>query len=428
MTLTTSSPTSPDVEAAERLTIVSIDGHAGPPVRDYADYVDPAFTDQYRDYVAQVEGYDEARQAEAQAPADDGSNRAYGRAGRNSPIPGLWDPQTRLSSLDDDGIAAEVFYPQNAIPFHPYPALGNAEGRVEFSEDPSVLQAGIHAYNRWLSDMCSAAPDRFIGVGVVPIGDIDKAVVEAEWIASSHLRGGLSLPPIVPTRPAYNDPRYEPFWAACEDLGLPLNVHGGGMATYFGTGPEAMALRFAETDWYMHRTLWFLIFSGVFERHPGLRLVFTEVRAEWVVPTLEKLDSIYEAKLANVKGFLSRKPSEYFRQNCFIGASFMSRREAECREVIGRHNLMWGRDYPHREGCWPWTLESIRKTFAGLPIDDVRLMLGNNAIDCYQLDRERLAEVAARVGPTVEQVEEPLLARPSDADYSWGFREMGPFA
>jgi len=188
-------------------------------------------------------------------------------------------------------------------------------------------------------------------------------------------------------------------------------------------------LVFAECDFFARRALWFLIFSGVFERHPNLQLVFTEQRAGWVRPTLELLDSIVPmdqsgSSLTDVNSRLQlpHRPSEYFASNCWVGASFMSHTEVEDRYTIGVDRIMWGSDYPHSEGTWPWSIQSIRRTFEGIPEAEIRDMLGGNAVRCYDLDASLLAVVAARIGPPMSEVLVPLEEVPERGRYTWAFR------
>ena len=129
----------------------------------------------------------------------------------------------------------------------------------------------------------------------------------------------------------------------------------------------------AELDWLGRRGLWQLIFGGVFERHPRLRLVFTEQRAAWVRTTLADLDSIWlNDVFTDARDFARRPPSEYWAQNCYVAGSFLARFELEEIDTIGHRNLMWGTDYPHVEGTWPRTRLALRNTFAGAPVEQVR--------------------------------------------------------
>ena len=117
-----------------------------------------------------------------------------------------------------------------------------------------------------------------------------------------------------------------------------------------------------------------------------------------------------------MKGLISRLPSEYFGTNVFIGASTMSREEIRRRHLNGIDALMWGTDYPHPEGSWPNTVERLETDFRDVSIEDTRQLLGLNAVDCYGLDLDGLTGVAARVGPTPEQLgQDPDLRTPADA-------------
>jgi predicted TIM-barrel fold metal-dependent hydrolase len=93
------------------------------------------------------------------------------------------------------------------------------------------------------------------------------------------------------------------------------------------------------------------------------------------------------------------KPSEYFARNVMIGASCMPRREAELRHEIGLGNIAWGSDYPHPEGSWPHTADQMKDTFMDLPEKDIARMLGQNAVDFWGFDAEKLAPIVARIGP-----------------------------
>ena len=153
-----------------------------------------------------------------------------------------------------------------------------------------------------------------------------------------------------------------------------------------------------------------LIFGGVFERHPRLRLLIVELPGAWWKPVVNELDSIYlmSAKRMEIGGDLSahvpRLPSEYFATNVFVGASFASRDEAFTAVRDGMdHNVLWGSDYPHVEGTWagplpsdevPMTHRALRQTFAGLDGEPIRRMVGGNAVDALGLDRAALHDVA----------------------------------
>ncbi|TMQ69237.1 MAG: hypothetical protein E6K81_15380 [Candidatus Eisenbacteria bacterium] len=154
------------------------------------------------------------------------------------------------------------------------------------------------------------------------------------------------------------------------------------------------------------RPLTFLIWGGVFERFPELRVVVTEGTASWVAYYKEHWDERYRdwhvtTKLGDYKSHLSMKPSEYFDRNVRMG-TFLARKEIERRHEIGLGCIMWGSDYPHPEGAWPQTREMLRDAFRGVPEGEVAAMLGGTAVDFYRFDREKLAPIAARIGPKQE--------------------------
>lgn len=396
----------------QRLLVISADCHAGPErVADYEPYVPTRHRDAFREYVAAIDAYD----------AEHGIAVARGGAFTNGDGRGLWDIATRSAHLDADGIAAEVMFPQGSVPFAPYPAVGGAS-RMAWAASADQRNAGPVIYNNWLADFCSADPDVHHGIAVLPIDDVDAAVDEVARARELGLRGGISLPPVRDDR-HYNDPAYDRLWAACQDHEMVINVHGGAGMTYPG-GAESFALILCETDFFTRRSLWFLLFSGVFERFPRLHLAMTEQRAHWVPSVVAELDSIYRSPRNTVlRTQLPRLPSEYFATNCYVGASFMSRHECEQRDAIGVDRIMWGSDYPHTEGVWPWVREGLRSTFQGIDVEDVVRMVGANAVDCYGFDAAQLRVRADAIGPTVgDVIDAPVAAPPEDATLSWGFR------
>jgi predicted TIM-barrel fold metal-dependent hydrolase len=214
----------------------------------------------------------------------------------------------------------------------------------------------------------------------------------------------------------YHHPKYDPLWAAAQDLELVLHFHSGAAAPiedYFGPFPPpagtaplpgAVGIYISEVAWYCARPLTFLIWGGVLERFPRLKLAVTEGTSIWVPEYLALLDFRYDenhftAKLGDYRSHLSMRPSEYFRRQVFLGASCMPRREVEVRHAIGLGNLMWGSDYPHPEGTWPETRAHMLEAFRGVPELELEALLGGNAARVYGFDVEKLAPLAARIGP-----------------------------
>ena len=411
---------------SERLIVVSADCHAGPDkMSDFRSYVEPAFRDDYDDYVARIDAYE--AQLEQRGPS--GRGGAPSREGDE----GLWDADARERYLDADGISAELIFIQGATPFGRYPSA-TPNKRLDYQATAAQSGAGCRAYNRWLADLCSKDTTRHIGITQIPIPDVDAAVKEVEFASKIGLRGGVQLPPMGENMPYYSLPAYEPLWAACEMHDMPLHMHGASPVSFQGSLGVRLALTLTETDWWGHRGLAHLIFTGVFERYPKLRLAITEQRTHWVAPLLRELDSVYEwGGNPGIRQELPRRPSEYFKSNCFIGASFMSRLECDARADVGFDRLMWGSDYPHQEGTWPYTNAALRNTFGGdVPSNELRAMLGENAARCYHFDLEALQAVADRIGLTEADVRNPIKTLPThdpSGPYipSWAFRQAGPW-
>jgi predicted TIM-barrel fold metal-dependent hydrolase len=420
--------TTPEAGVDGRLVVVSSDCHAGPEhMADFRPYVEGAHAEAFDDYAARVEAYEADVSHRTTTSVNRGKSVSTGGALVHAGHQGLWDATARAKDLDRDGISGEIIFPQGAVPFAPYPPLG-AMGRMDYEATEELRNAGPRIYNHWLADLCAADPVRHGGVAVLPIRDLDAAVREVEWAREAGLHGGVSLPPLVDDEfPRYNDPVYEPLWSACEANGMVLNMHGGSQIPY-GGGPERLALILSETDWFSHRGLWYLIFSGVFERHPRLHLAITEQRTHWAAPLLADLDSVYESpRCRPLREHLPRKPSDYFAENCFLGASFFSRLECDRRDDLGADRFMWGSDYPHIEGAWPFVGESLSWTFHDVEADELPGLLGEHACNCYGLDWEHLRGIAAGIGPTAQSILDAQPTIPDDpvTELSWAFRRHG---
>jgi predicted TIM-barrel fold metal-dependent hydrolase len=227
----------------------------------------------------------------------------------------------------------------------------------------------------------------------------------------------------------FEDPAWEPFWAACVDLDMTLANHGaGGATTPHTTGPAANYIYMAESGAVQRLSpLVRLVLSGVFERHPEIKLVQTERAGEWYGPVLIDLDSLWERFNYALRELCPKPPSEYCRDSYFVGASFQAHFEAEAavRDWY-TENILWGSDYPHPEGTYhfqedeaatPMTRIAMRSTYAGLPSDATTAMLGENAVRVYGLDGGALQTVADRIGaPTLDELAQPVEERPDH----WG--------
>jgi hypothetical protein len=127
------------------------------------------------------------------------------------------------------------------------------------------------------------------------------------------------------------------------------------------------------------------------------------------------MDHMLESKMTPFsaderRSMYSLKPSEYFHRQCYVGATntdALGWATSDDRDRLGFDRLMWGSDYPHMESKWPHTKETLQGLMKGIPENEVRAMVGGNAIDCYSIDASRLAPVVDRIGPLVEEIVSP---------------------
>jgi predicted TIM-barrel fold metal-dependent hydrolase len=373
-----------------RYTIISTDCHAGNPydVGGYLDYVEPQYREQLRaDMAASPDMKKEIEELFAEDfRAEQDASAAVQRGGRR----GVGDPALHLEELAQDGIVADVLFPdvsqQNAPPFQ------SSAGPGAPGADHALQGIGAWAYNRWLAEFVSHAPDRLGGLAIMTIHDVDEAVKQVEWAREHGLRGIL-LPAGVGNLPFYHHPRYEPIWSACEALELPIHTHVGSAVPDYGDLPGSLTLFATESMWFSHRPFWFLLWGGVFERHPRLRCVFAEQGSDWVPDLLEVLDRMYKTMFRHERKRLSLAPSEYWKRQCTVQSMFLTRREVEMRHVIGVANMTWGSDYPHYEGSWPNSHKCLSEMLDGVPEPEIRAILGENAARVYGFDLARLDAV-----------------------------------
>ena len=164
-----------------------------------------------------------------------------------------------------------------------------------------------------------------------------------------------------------------------------------------------------------------ILLSGVFERFPKLKFVMTEMGCAWIPPMLRRLDAVLaQIRKTGATGelryseehILPKSASEYFAQNCWVGVSQPGPRRRRGPHEIGLDRFMWGSDYPHDEGTYPFTREHLRQIFHDTDPAELQQLLAGNAARLYGFDLDTLAPIAARVGPTVAEIARPLEELP----------------
>jgi predicted TIM-barrel fold metal-dependent hydrolase len=376
--------------------VVSGDGHAGADILDYKSYLERQYHDDFDAWAATYKN-----------PFADLVSEGRSRN---------WDSAVRQRDIEADGIVAEVLFPNTVPPF--FSGGGSLIMLPPTPEEYEFKWAGIKAHNRWMVDFCSELPGRRAGIAQILLNDVDDAVAEIRWAKAAGLMGGVLLPGVPPgftsdIAPLYAE-KYEPIWRTCAELAMPLNNHGGSGAAPFGPEPAARAVAICEIPFYSHRGMWHLMFAGVFERYPSLKLVLTEQGTGWVPGALATLDEFFlryhteggieRAIVGPDLIGLNRKPSEYFERNCYVCASNTRYVEMAVRHEVGVDRIMWGADYPHIEGSVPHTKEALRFLYADIPVAEQQQILANTAIDCYGFDRNLLQAAADEIGPRLDEL------------------------
>lgn len=424
----------------QRIIVVSGDGHVGAPAAVYGDYLpkglQPAFQEfmqeriprwtplketswwpsTLRTWFADTEGFDPENGTAAS-----------------------WDPALRLKALDQSGVAAEVFFPDDQSNNDPPWASGLATNEHTTVEGypPELVRAGARAYNRWLADFCSADPTRLLGLTV--LGTLDDVVwccEEIERAYESGLTTGVMLA-LEYYLPHYHHRRYDMLWETCSELNLPVNVHvGRGQPNFLGDDPRShMGVMMAEGLGYSLRPVASLIMGGVLERYPNLRLSVVEAGVGWVPMFVMGMDAAFETwdgmqaaatLVTDRPANLTMKPSEYFQRQVFVTHSISQKPEEFTDEALAMvPNMVFGADIGHMEGWWPFfgapkgslpdpvppfyqfltpveeatpTRDAYKAVWGGLQAEKLMPYLQDNFFRLFSnIDREPLRKVADEV-------------------------------
>ncbi len=286
--------------------------------------------------------------------------------------PGAYDPAARLKDQDLDNIAAEVLYPNDALFLFAAPDL-------------DYKTACIRAYNDWMAEFCSHAPDRLIGAAMLPIGGpIEVALDEVRRVRKMGVRS-VMLPAGLPKIP-YGDPYYNPLYAELQETGTPLSIHNAASERQFDAIPVAaggVTVTFLENKYVDHfRTLTSLIASGVPQNFPRLKIVIVEGGIGWVAAILHTMDHWWEDHHRWLRPRLDEKPGAYCARQFYFTFE-EDRAGLLTRELLNVDHLMWGSDYPHTEGTFPRSREQVAKDFAGLEAGLVRKLVAENCRRLY---------------------------------------------
>ncbi|MGH7985675.1 MAG: amidohydrolase family protein [Candidatus Binataceae bacterium] len=291
---------------------------------------------------------------------------------------GAKEPKARVEVLDTEGLRASVLYP----------TIGLLYAGIR---DHEVAAVTCNAYNRWATDFCNQGKGRLFAAGTVPLQDVAMATRELRHIKELGLCAATIRPTPYNGR-RLNDPAYEPFWSAAEELNLPISVHG---SFAIDTVPSVANDRYPNNDLFFSHIICHpleqemasmdIICGGVLAKYPRLRVSFLEAGSGWMLYWLDRLDGHFE-KMGKLVPWMKDKPSEYFRRQCFVA---YDADESTLADVVDHglgENILWGADYPHFDCLYPGALNELREKLDKFPAEVSGRLLHDNPARFYNVN------------------------------------------
>ncbi|HEU5308036.1 MAG TPA: amidohydrolase family protein [Acidimicrobiia bacterium] len=372
--------------------IISGDGHLETPP-DFVAFLPEKFKDRAPKLITLPDGGGDAWLMEGM-PLTYASQNLRGRgkvkfAGQSyfkddgSRTDGAGDGAQRLREQDEDGIDAELlFAPVFASRF------------LEKIPEHDVYLAMVRAYNDWLVDYCSIAPDRLFGNALMPISGIDDAVAELE---RAHELGFKSVQLLnSPNGGGGPKPEDDRFWEKALELDMPLSPHFSFAGVMNLGGPRHDTSQWpVEAGMTQHSqsppapTMAQLIVNGTFERFPELKFYFAEINAAIFPAALYYMDRDYLEYNSWFELELPKMPSQYMRDHALYGMvrePLAVKIGQELPHEMPLELFWWGSDFPHSVGTFPHSQKYIEETFADLSPELRHTLLVGNAAKHLHLD------------------------------------------
>lgn len=296
----------------------------------------------------------------------EGQEKLRLEAKQSEVLKGAYIPGEKLKDMALDGVWGEVVYPTVMLGFWR-------------SSKRDLVNEVIKVYNTWIAEFAGAYPDRIKALGIVDLYDIAEGIKEVQRCAKLGLVGAL-----INVHPGegneYSLPMYDPFWAAAQDCNISLSLHLGANRYPPNFPPEkrekeefsqlfATPSLHSTTPHWPQLSIADMIFAGVFERYPKLKVLSVENEVAWAAHFIRLMDYTYSQRTIrpNWRRFKPGVlPSDFFHSNVLV--SFQEDDlGVRLRDIIGVENLMWGSDYPHQESTFPKSREFLAKMFQGVP-------------------------------------------------------------
>jgi predicted TIM-barrel fold metal-dependent hydrolase len=283
--------------------------------------------------------------------------------------------ESRLLDMDEQGVDVQVLYPT---------AAGQMLGR-EF-HDSRLLAACCRAYNDWSAEYCSKAPQRIKWAAILPMQDVDESLEEAQRAARNGAVSFYVRPNPVRGRAIFHD-HYLPLWAEIEKLGRPISTHDSASASVESFGDRMdthVTGHILSHPFEAMAAMAGLIWYGVIEKHPTLRVVHVEADAGWVPYWLQRMEQHWGFSGNSEHEYLTKRPTEYFKSNFYVAFRGDERTMKAAIDLVGDDNFLWDTDYPHPDGTFPWGIGAMLEQ--PIPDSSKKKILWDNPARAFGLD------------------------------------------
>ena len=380
-----------DIEAIARMKPISADSHVVEPPHCYSDHIDPKYRntaprivnegDKGDRYV--IEGLPEQVPLNMAAVAGE-DPATFGRKGVifSDLHRGAWSSKDRLPCQDRDGVVAEIIYPTVGMLLCNHP-------------DYDYKHACFQAYNKWMTEFMADAPGRVFGLGQTAGRSPAEMVDDLQKIKEAGLVGVMM--PGIPAMEDYDSEIYDPVWRAAVELKLPISFH---ILTSSRPNPAAIErdpTRGPKINSFhgfiraIQDLIGMFVFTGVFDRHPDLKMVSAEADAGWAPHFAYRMDHAYKIHRVYMNNkTLQKKPSEYFNENVYMTFQddFVAFDLADHAKgpYLNTKRLLWANDFPHSDSTWPHSKELLVAQTTRMKIDTLKDVVHNNTAELYGLE------------------------------------------
>ncbi len=290
---------------------------------------------------------------------------------------GAGDAHERLELLDRENLVRSVLYPTIGL-------LWECE-----LEDAELTLAYQRAYNRWIADFCRSSGGRLVPIAHLTLLDPAGSADELERAVADGCKGGF-VAPFTHSRKAHGHPDHDALFARAVALGVPIAIHPT-FEPFWAAPVRFKRLGRAREFFYnvmlrqgVQQAFLSCIALGTLDRFPGLRLGVLESGSGWIGSFLDRADAMAETGQGLMVG-LARKPSEYFRAQCFVSGDPDETAAPWIVDHVGADCFMWATDYPHPDHPGTWA-RALERFVAPLSAETRAKVLGRNVARIYRLE------------------------------------------